>query len=165
VGQTKGRWVVELQRKLYVVCSISLNLQNHMENMPLTHPEETYELRAGDVGQTSIRSRTQAPISVKQRSTEAQLLPAAGASPAINASLLRCPAVLKRTAMGRTALYALIKAGKFPAPVKVGGASAWVDVEISRWIEGLMLAREAKPCLLHRRDRASSDTGCNLAAV
>jgi prophage regulatory protein len=44
--------------------------------------------------------------------------------------------------MGRTALYALIKAKKFPAPVKVGGASAWVDAEVSRWIEELINVRD-----------------------
>lgn len=59
-------------------------------------------------------------------------------------TLLRCWEVLKRVALGRTALYALIKAGKFPAPVKVGGASAWVDVEITQWIEQLMLARDGR---------------------
>ncbi len=59
-------------------------------------------------------------------------------------TLLRCGEVLKRVALGRTALYALIKAGKFPPPVKVGGASAWVDVEITRWIEQLMLARDER---------------------
>jgi prophage regulatory protein len=44
--------------------------------------------------------------------------------------------------MGRTALYGLIKEGKFPRPVKVGAASAWIDTEISRWIEQLALNRE-----------------------
>ena len=60
-------------------------------------------------------------------------------------TLLRCPDVLKRVALKRTALYALIKAGKFPAPVKVGGASAWVDLEITRWIERLMSTRDDPP--------------------
>jgi prophage regulatory protein len=43
--------------------------------------------------------------------------------------------------MGRTAVYELIKAGKFPRPVKVGAASAWIDVEITRWIEQLAANR------------------------
>jgi prophage regulatory protein len=109
------------------------------------HPQATHQLPAGDPRQTLTRSRTQALTSVKPLSTDTQPAPATVASPAPTASLLRFPAVLKRTAMGRTALYALIKAGKFPAPVKVGGASAWVDVEITRWIEELMLARKVKP--------------------
>ena len=61
------------------------------------------------------------------------------------AKLLRLPAVCLRVGMQRTAIYALISAGKFPPPVKVGGASAWVDVEITRWIEGLVASRDSKP--------------------
>ncbi len=44
--------------------------------------------------------------------------------------------------MGRTAVYELIKAGKFPRPVKVGAASAWIDVEITRWIQELAAKRD-----------------------
>lgn len=58
------------------------------------------------------------------------------------ARLIRFPAVQERVSMGRTAVYELIKAGKFPRPVKVGAASAWIDVEITRWIEGLAARRD-----------------------
>jgi prophage regulatory protein len=58
------------------------------------------------------------------------------------ARLIRLPAVRERVGMGRTALYALIKVGKFPRPVKVGAASAWIDLEITRWIEQLASSRE-----------------------
>lgn len=57
------------------------------------------------------------------------------------ARLVRLPAVQERVGMGRTAVYELIKAGKFPRPVKVGAASAWIDVEITRWIEQLAASR------------------------
>jgi len=57
------------------------------------------------------------------------------------ARLIRLPAVQERVGMGRTAVYELIKAGKFPRPVKVGAASAWIDVEITRWIEQLAAGR------------------------
>ena len=57
------------------------------------------------------------------------------------ARLIRLPAVQDRVGMGRTAVYELIKAGKFPRPVKVGAASAWIDVEITRWIEQLAASR------------------------
>jgi prophage regulatory protein len=57
------------------------------------------------------------------------------------ARLIRLPAVQERVGMGRTALYELIKAGKFPRPVKVGAASAWIDIEITRWIEQLAASR------------------------
>ncbi len=57
------------------------------------------------------------------------------------ARLIRLPALQERVGMGRTAVYELIKAGKFPRPVKVGAASAWIDVEITRWIEQLAADR------------------------
>lgn len=60
------------------------------------------------------------------------------------ASLLRLPAVKARTAMGRTMLYDLMRTGQFPKPVKVGGASAWVDVEITKWMESLVASRNAQ---------------------
>jgi prophage regulatory protein len=59
------------------------------------------------------------------------------------AKLIRFAAVQERVSMGRTAVYELIKAGKFPRPVKVGAASAWIDVEITRWIQELAAKRDA----------------------
>lgn len=56
--------------------------------------------------------------------------------------LLRLPAVTARVGMRRTSIYALIKAGKFPLPVKIGKASAWLDDEITQWIEELKIDRE-----------------------
>jgi len=58
-----------------------------------------------------------------------------------NARLIRLGAVQERVGMGRTAVYKLIKDGQFPRPVKVGAASAWIDVEITRWIEQLAASR------------------------
>lgn len=62
-------------------------------------------------------------------------------TPLGEARLIRLPAVQERVGMGRTAVYELIKAGKFPRPVKVGAASAWIDIEITRWIEQLAASR------------------------
>ena len=59
------------------------------------------------------------------------------------AKLLRLPEVCSRVGMRRTSIYTLIGAGRFPPPVKVGGASAWVDLEITQWIEGLVASRDA----------------------
>jgi prophage regulatory protein len=61
------------------------------------------------------------------------------------ARLLRCPEVLARVGMGRTALYEQIKLGRFPQPVKVGSSSRWVDAEVTQWIAGLMQARASAP--------------------
>jgi prophage regulatory protein len=57
-------------------------------------------------------------------------------------NLLRLPEVSKRVSLGRTKIYDLIKLGRFPRPVKAGGASAWVDMEITQWIQSLMSARD-----------------------
>jgi prophage regulatory protein len=58
-----------------------------------------------------------------------------------NARLIRLTAVQERVGLGRTAVYKLIKDGQFPRPVKLGAASAWIDVEITRWIEQLAESR------------------------
>ena len=58
------------------------------------------------------------------------------------ARLIRFHAVQERVGMGRTAVYELIKLGKFPRPVKIGAASAWIDVEITHWIEELAAKRK-----------------------
>lgn len=57
--------------------------------------------------------------------------------------LLRCPDVLKRVGMCRSAMYAQIKAGTFPRPVPTGGNSvAWVESEIDQWIADRIAARD-----------------------
>ena len=80
------------------------------------------------------------------------------------AKLIRFPAVQERVSMGRTAVYELIKAGKFPRPVKVGAASAWIDVEITRWIQELAARRDTSnlPAVLDagwRRPRSCASRG------
>ena len=55
--------------------------------------------------------------------------------------LLRLPEVLHRIGLGRTATYALIAQGRFPAPVKPGNASRWVKEEVDEWIRQLMWVR------------------------
>ena len=64
--------------------------------------------------------------------------------PTGNVSLLRLPAVLQRVGLGRSAVYDLIKQGKFPSPVKAGGASAWPDNEIDTWIASLVAERDTQ---------------------
>lgn len=42
-------------------------------------------------------------------------------------------------------LWRLVKAGTFPAPIKLGaGRNAWVEDEIDRWIADRIAARDAK---------------------
>jgi prophage regulatory protein len=47
---------------------------------------------------------------------------------------LRLPAVLELTGRGRTAWLDDVKAGKAPAPIKMGSASAWLLSEVSAWM-------------------------------
>lgn len=49
--------------------------------------------------------------------------------------LIRLPVVLDRVGYSRSRIYELIKAQKFPKPVKLGArASAWVEEEVDEWI-------------------------------
>ena len=59
--------------------------------------------------------------------------------------LIALPAVIERVALQRTTIYGLIKKRKFPAPVKVGGASRWVEGEIDAFVTGLAAERPANP--------------------
>lgn len=53
-----------------------------------------------------------------------------------DSALLRMPAVCELTGYKRSSIYNLIKAGKFPASVRLagGGAVAWRTADISAWI-------------------------------
>lgn len=60
-----------------------------------------------------------------------------GMSPT-NLRLERLPAVVARTGMSRSWIYKEVAAGRFPKPVKVGGASGWDAEAIDRWIDSLI---------------------------
>ena len=56
-------------------------------------------------------------------------------------SVLRLPSVLARTGRSRSSIYADIKAGRFPAPIKIGPRSiAWLDDDIDRWVASRIAA-------------------------
>ncbi|WP_343661114.1 AlpA family transcriptional regulator [Ralstonia sp.] len=48
--------------------------------------------------------------------------------------LIRMPEVIKMVGLGKTAIYDRIKDHRFPAPIKLGRASAWVESEVQEWI-------------------------------
>lgn len=50
---------------------------------------------------------------------------------------MRLPAVVAATGYSKSSLYQLMKAGKFPRPVKLvgGGAVAWRSGDVQRWID------------------------------
>jgi prophage regulatory protein len=50
-------------------------------------------------------------------------------------TLVRLDEVIRRTGLGRSAIYAKIKEGKFPGPIKLGErASGWISSELTEWI-------------------------------
>ncbi len=56
----------------------------------------------------------------------------------MSAKLLRLPKVQESTGLPRSTLYALVKAGKFPKPVKLsdtGRCVAWKDSDVGAWID------------------------------
>ena len=50
-------------------------------------------------------------------------------------SFLRMPAVQRRVPFCKSSIYAMVAAGQFPAPHRLGArASAWLEHEIDEWI-------------------------------
>ena len=61
----------------------------------------------------------------------------------MSVSLLRLPEVKKQTGLSRSAIYALIATGDFPKQVKLSSrASAWVESEITQWIDDRISERD-----------------------
>lgn len=53
--------------------------------------------------------------------------------------LIRLPEVKRRTGFGKTWIYTLIKAGRFPSQVKTGvRAVAFIESEVDAWIEEII---------------------------
>lgn len=51
--------------------------------------------------------------------------------------LLRLPCVMNITALGKSSIYAAVKAGNFPAPVRLSArAVAWRENSVYDWIAG-----------------------------
>ncbi|WP_296952017.1 AlpA family transcriptional regulator [uncultured Massilia sp.] len=49
--------------------------------------------------------------------------------------MLRLPTVKDRVSLGRSSIYAAIKRGEFPAPVRLSErAVAWVESDIDAWL-------------------------------
>lgn len=52
------------------------------------------------------------------------------------AVLIRLPEVMRRTALGKTTLYGLIRAGTFPTQIPLGGKSvAFLEADVEQWIQ------------------------------
>lgn len=58
-------------------------------------------------------------------------------------NMLKFEAVSSQVGLGRTAIYRMIGAGTFPAPVKLGRASRWSQREVQAWLDERKLERIA----------------------
>ena len=60
-------------------------------------------------------------------------------------TLERLPSVVQRTTLSRSHLYALVKDGKFPKPLKLGSRSvAWRVEDVEAWIAARLARRDAE---------------------
>ena len=59
-------------------------------------------------------------------------------------TLIRLPAVLERTGLGRSMLYELMERAEFPRPVKIAGGrlNFWSDKEVDDWVAERLAQRE-----------------------
>jgi prophage regulatory protein len=59
--------------------------------------------------------------------------------------LIRLPEVARLTGLGRSQLYALAAAGKFPSPLKLSErCSAWAEPEVRAWIAERIAERDSR---------------------
>lgn len=59
--------------------------------------------------------------------------------------LIRLPEVRRLTGLSHTSIYRMIAAGGFPAPIKLSErSSAWVNLEVERWIADRVSASRSK---------------------
>lgn len=58
--------------------------------------------------------------------------------------LLKIGEVQQRTQLSRASIYNHVKAGTFPAPVRIGKHSRWLESELERYIGNLKAARQSE---------------------
>lgn len=58
-------------------------------------------------------------------------------------ALIKLPEVCRQAGFGKSAIYAMIAAGEFPEPIKLGCASRWSQLEVQGWITKQKAARRA----------------------
>jgi len=57
--------------------------------------------------------------------------------------LIKLPEVCRQVGLGKSAVYEMIAAEAFPAPIKLGRYSRWSQSEIQGWVEMQKAARKA----------------------
>lgn len=53
-------------------------------------------------------------------------------------------AVEDKTALKKSSIYAKVKTGDFPAPIKMGVRTVWVESEIDTWLDAQVAAWREK---------------------
>lgn len=57
-------------------------------------------------------------------------------------AMLKCPSVKEATGLSKSHLYALIRRGDFPAPLKLSArAVAWRESDVMAWLDSRPCAR------------------------
>lgn len=54
------------------------------------------------------------------------------------------PAVEEKTALKKSSIYAKVKTGDFPAPIKVGVRTVWIESEVDDWLDAQVTAWREK---------------------
>jgi prophage regulatory protein len=68
--------------------------------------------------------------------------------------LLRRPEVLRAIGLQRAALYELMRAGRFPKPVRITARSVgWIESEVQEWLAERVRARGATHQKMRENDR------------
>ena len=68
------------------------------------------------------------------------------ATPNPRPTLLRCRDVQRMLALSKSSIYAMIRDGKFPRPIRLGPrAVRWRADEIAEWTEGCERAGSERP--------------------
>lgn len=60
----------------------------------------------------------------------------------MNALIL--PAVMAKTGLSKSTIYAAIEKGTFPGRARAGGRSIWLEEEIDAWIAARFAERDAE---------------------
>lgn len=57
---------------------------------------------------------------------------------------INLPAVEDKTALKKSSIYAKVKTGDFPAPIKMGARTVWIESEIDKWLDAQVAAWREK---------------------
>lgn len=58
--------------------------------------------------------------------------------------LIMLPEVVGKIGLNKSSIYARVKRGDFPAPIKVGARTTWLESEIDSWIDSQVAAAREK---------------------